>query len=86
MPNQLDSIPTLFMFVGEDRTYEFDYSLMPEIKDNGETITGAGSVAITPSGPTLGTPAISADTKKVLVRISGATNGVNYLVTNTNAS
>ncbi len=41
----------------------------------------SATVASTPSGLTLGSPAVSADGKAVSVRISGGTAGVTYTVT-----
>lgn len=75
------SVPTLTKQPSEDRTYEFDFSDFPEIRDNGETITSAGSVSSSPAGLTLGTPTIAAGAKKVLVRISGGTVDINYKIT-----
>lgn len=55
---------------GEVRTYSFNFTEFPEIKDAAETISGAGSVAASPSGLTLATPAIATGSKKVNVKVT----------------
>lgn len=76
------NIPILWKQPSEDRIYSFDYSEMPEIKDNLEYITAAGTVTASPSGLTIGTPSIDSGQKKVNVRISGGTTAISYTVTN----
>lgn len=72
MPN------TLIKYVAEDRVYDFDFALMPEIA-GGQTIATVVSFSATPTGLTFGTPAISGT--KVLCQITGGTADVVYTVT-----
>lgn len=63
----------------EVRVYEFNFSKQKEIT-TGAVITSIVSLASTPSGLTVGTPAIGTDDVRVQVQLSGGTSGARYLL------
>lgn len=63
----------------ESRVYTFDFTNVTEIA-GGDTLTGTPTVSANPTGLTIGTPAVAGAAKKVTVRLSGGTSGVNYVV------
>lgn len=77
---------------GATRTVGFDFG--PQLLSGTETLTGTPTIAVSPSGLTVGTPAINsvsfldvdnsrqiAADEGVLVEVSGGTAGVEYAVT-----
>lgn len=69
-------IQTLELVSGETRTYSFDFSLMPEIATDGDTLSSGASVTASPSGLTLGSASISGNA--VTCQISGGTANTVY--------
>lgn len=63
----------------EVRRYRMHFGNQPEIADYADTLTGTPTVAVSPSGPTLASAAISGS--QVLVTISGGTDATDYTLT-----
>lgn len=64
-----------FKFNNEKRDFSFDYQKFSEIRDDGEDIVSA-VVTSSPTGLTVGTPAITSPV--VSFNVSGGTAGVTY--------
>lgn len=79
---QCPKVPTRHIYSGESTVYAADFNNHPELVA-GEALTGTPSVAVSPSGPTLGTPSLGtgANLGKVLFNISTATADTAYTIT-----
>jgi hypothetical protein len=71
--------PTLVKVPNEMRRYEFNFGDYPELRDLGQTLGTAPSIAVSPTGPSLGLPITMGNI--VLCDISGGTDGIDYLLT-----
>lgn len=73
------SVEPQFKLPGENRLYAVNFGNQPEIRDGGQTLTGTPTVAISPSGLTVGSPSISGNL--VQFRVSGGIDLVDYTLT-----
>lgn len=70
---------TLIKRPNESRAYNIDFVNLLAVGPPAETITTVSSVTGSPAGLTITSPIISGT--KVQVRISGGTNGIEYVIT-----
>ena len=70
---------TLIKYGPEVRTYDFDFSLLPEIA-GGDTLTGTPTLTATPTGLSFSAITIFSANQKVKFTISGGTAGQLYVV------
>lgn len=80
----MSAVVELPVFAGESEVFDFDFSLRRQFQqDTPQTITGTPTVTSSPSGLTVGSPAIGDSEEGVVdsvvqVRISGGTAGTEY--------
>jgi len=73
------AMPVCVKLPSENRVYLFNMGDQPELRDQGQTLTGTPSVSSSPSGPTIGTPSVSGN--NVVCRISAGTDLNDYVLT-----
>jgi len=64
---------------GTSRNYYVDFGSWAELNVNGDTISSASAITVSPAGPTIGSPVISGT--KIVFNISGGSAGTSYVLT-----
>src|SRR5438552_17782809 len=62
----------------EERLYRVNFAPQPELRDNGETLSGVPAVSSTPAGLTIASPLISGT--YVTFTASGGTDETDYVI------
>lgn len=73
----MSALVVLYKEETESKLYDVDFSA---ILSAGETLSSS-SISVSPSGLTLGSPAINGDGDRIQFRISNGTNGIVYTIT-----
>ena len=74
-------MPTLSFFKSPNEKLDYTFDFTNDLTAIGETIEGSPTITISPSGLTNVSASVLAGSKKVMVVLSGGTDGIDYSVT-----
>lgn len=78
------STPSCTKVPAESRMFAFRFGDFPELREQGQTLSGTPAIASDPTGPTLGSPFVVGD--DVLCQVSAGTAATDYVLTVTVAT